>query len=98
MHRKDVIAHSLPLIFRKTRRRCAAAIGAVAAALVLFVGGCDGSDSPPGTYYQGPGGFDPSNSGGGGSDFTPTPPKGVYSPDNLESPYSGCQSPYTPGC
>lgn len=97
MHGKEMIAHPLLFTFRRTHRR-GAVIGAVAAALALFLGGCDGSDSPPGTYYPGPDSSNWGNSGGSGSGFTPAPPKGPYSPDNLDSPYSGCQSPYTPGC
>lgn len=105
MHGKDLIAHSLLLTFRRTPRR-GVVIGAVGTALVLFLGGCEGSDSPPGTYHPAPGGSSyrvPSgpgwgNSGPGGGRFTPAPPQGPYSPGNLNSPYTGCQSPYTPGC
>lgn len=95
MNNKDVTAQTVSISSRRNRCRSAEIVAAVAAA-VLFVGGCDGGESPQGPYqpgivYDGGSSYDDGYSyddGGIAPDrFDPAPAPGPYSP-SLNSPFN----------
>ena len=90
MNDEDVVAHTLPLPSRSNRRR-SAAIAAVIVVVALFLGGCDGGESPQEPYQPGIG-YD--NGGYVYDDGYPYDDGGI-DPDGFDPPPA--QGPYSPG-
>ncbi|MCA1705086.1 MAG: hypothetical protein LC808_18225 [Actinobacteria bacterium] len=96
MNDMDVMARTLPLPFGSGRHR-SVAIAAVVTVVALFLGGCDGGESPqelypPGGVYDNGGnvyddGYSYDDGGIDPNEFDPPPAQGPYSP-GLNSPYN----------